>query len=438
MEVPALKYELGDSYLYGGLHNIGFRMVGVPGGKLLIKNAATPHSRSTTDILVEDGAISAVGTLEGEGMDVGGRLVMPGFVNVHTHLDKADLLSKMSPDQYGKSLEENRELLKALKKNYRVEEIRERAGRVIDEFIANGVTAIRTQVDVDATGGLKPLEALTQLRDASRAELQICAFPQEGVLREDCLGRVEDALKSGADLLGGLPLVEKTREEQLQHIEVLCELAVKHDVDLEVQVDESNNPEDFLLPVLAEKTIEYGLQGRVSATHCISLSAVDDKIAQETIRLVKEAMMNVIVTPSANMITRFDTADDVHSRASNSITRVKELLAAGVNVAVGTDNIRDIFYPLGNCSMLRELHVLASATRMTGEEDPVRLLGMGSANGASIMGLNYGLEKGCTGDLIVLNARNAREALNTTPVIPYVIKGGHVVCESVHEVEHGG
>jgi cytosine/creatinine deaminase len=406
-------------------------------GNLLIKNALTAGSSEPTDILIEDGIISEIGSIKGHGLDAAGRLVSPGFVNIHTHLDKADLLSRMTQKQFGHTLDENRELLKTFKRNYTVEEIKIRAGKVINEFIENGVTAIRTQVDVDSTGGLKPLEALKQLRDEVPIRLQLCAFPQQGVVEEANRSNIESALESGADLLGGLPLVEKTREAQEQHIDILFELAREYDVDLEVQVDESNNPQDFMLPLLAEKTIENKWEGRVSATHCISLSAQDDGIAQETIRLVAQARLNVIVTPSANLITQFRMPDDVHSRPSNSITRVKELLEAQVNVALGTDNIRDIFYPLGNCGMLREMHVLAAATRMTRGQDPGNLFDMTTVNAAKIMGLNYGLKARCAGDLIILNAKSQREALNGNPVVPYVISGGDIICESDLKVKHG-
>jgi len=406
-------------------------------GALLLKNAIIVGHSTPRDILIQDGLITEIGDLKGRGLDVGGRLVTSGFVNIHTHLDKADLLSRMRPEEFGKSLEENRELLKSYKRNYTVPEIRERAGRVIDGFVENGVTALRTQVDVDATGGLKPLEALVGLRDEGRLRMQVCAFPQQGVVDEKNRGMVEAALESGADLLGGLPLVEKTREEQAQHIEVLFELARKYDVDLEVQVDESNNPEDFMLPLLAQKTIEYGWVGRVSATHCISLSAQDDGVARETIKLMVEAGLNVIVTPSANLITQFRVPEGVHPRPNNSITRVKELLEAQVNVALGTDNVRDIFYPLGNCSILREMHVLAAATRMTRADDPANLFNMASANGARIMGLDYGVREGALADLVVLNAGSLRGALNGAANVPYVIGGGRLLCESKVEVKHG-
>ena len=400
---------------------------------IVVRNAAVP-SLGVVDIGVRDGLISSVGgKLSGrKEIDAKGMLVSSGFVNVHTHLDKADLLSRMRPEDFGKSLEENRELLKRFKREYTIKEIKSRAKRVVSEFVSQGVTAIRTQVDVDSTGKLTPLKALLELRDELKdfVTLQICAFPQQGVVNADSRNLVEEALSSGADLLGGLPLVEKTREEQEEHVNILFKLAKKYDKDLEVQVDESNNPQDFMLPILAEKTIENKWQGRVSATHTISLSAVEDKIAAETIKLVKQAEMNVIVTPSANLITRFSIPDDVHSRPSNSITRVKELLDAKVNVAIGTDNIRDIFYPLGDCSMLREMHVLAAATRMTRAADPQTLFRMASVNGAAIMGLKYGISEGSRADIIVLNRENERDTINGFPHVRHVISGGRLVAEN--------
>lgn len=402
--------------------------------EIAIKNARTLDSPQPIDLLISDGLITETGAgLDAENtIDADGRIIAPGFVNIHTHLDKSDLLSLMHAGDFGKTLEENRELLKKFKKNYTVENITERARKVIHEFMENGCTAIRTQVDVDSTGGLTPLKALAKLKENLKdtVTIQICAFPQQGVVDEESRRMVESALQEGADLLGGLPLVEKTPEGQEQHLDILFELAKKHGVGLEVQIDESNDPRDFLLPTLAQKTMENKMQGKVSATHCISLSAQSRQVAEETIQLVKQAGLNVIVTPSANMITRFNLPGDIHSQPSNSITLVKELIESGVNVAVGTDNIRDIFYPLGNCSILRELHVLASATRMTRQQDPQNLMEMASTAGAKIMGLDYGTKKGSKADLILLNAFKPQEILNKTPFIPAVFKAGRLVSET--------
>lgn len=377
-----------------------------------------------------NGLVSRVGAVSGKpDVDARGMLVHPGFVNVHTHLDKADLISRMKPGQFGKSLEENRELVKAFKRSYSEREVFERAGTVLEEMVAQGCTAVRTQVDVDPTCGLTPLRALVRVREkySDMVHLQVCAFPQEGVLSDEKRELLERALEGGADLLGGLPLVEKTPVDQKKHIDVLFETAKKHGVDLEVQVDESNSPGDFMLPYLIEKTVGENYEGRVSATHCISLSRVDDETAAKTIQGLKKARMNVIVTPSANLITRFP---ENAGRPGNSITRVRQLLEGGVNVAVGTDNVRDVFYPLGNCSMLREMHVLAVSTRMTGAEDFARLFEMASVNGAKVMGLDYGVAAGKRADFIVCGGISPRDVINGFPFIPYVIKDGRVVAET--------
>lgn len=398
---------------------------------LVIKRAIIREGTPAVDIGIRDGVIADIGEIEGEGIDAAGRLVLPGFVNSHTHLDKADLLSRMRPNQFGFTLEENRALLREFKAGYTADEIRGRARRVIHAMLCQGITAIRTQVDVDPTAGLTPLEALVQLKAecAAYVTIQVCAFPQEGVVNPDARTLLERALENGADLLGGLPLVEKTPEDRQRHVDLLFSMAKAYDVDLEVQVDESNDPRDFVLPYLAGKTIAEGHEGRVAATHCISLAHVDAAEADKTIRLVRDAGMTIIVTPSCNLITRFP--EDVRGRGYNSIVRLKDLLAHGVPVALGTDNIRDIFYPLGNGSMIREMHVLATTTRMSGVGDADEIARMATVNGAALLGLGYGVAVGKSADLLVTVARSTRELISGTPVVPYVVKGGRMVARTV-------
>ncbi|MFH1624934.1 MAG: amidohydrolase family protein [Pseudomonadota bacterium] len=402
---------------------------------LIIRNARLEDDGLPVDIGIRDGKIHSIGDVKGDGSEVRhinarNNLVMPGFVNSHTHLDKADLLSQMKPFQFGGTLEQNRKLIREFKENYTIAGIKERAGRVVKEMVRHGITAIRTQVDVDPTAKLLPVIAISELRKEyiDTVHIEICAFPQEGVLKPGAVELLEQALGSGADLLGGLPLVEKSEIEQKKHIDILFEMAKKFGVDLEVQLDESNDPKDFMLPYLAEKTIKEGYQGKVSATHCISLSKVDDEIASEVIKKLKEAEINVIVTPSCNLITRFPELKA--SRPYNSITRVPQLVEDGVNVAMGTDNVRDIFYPLGNGSMIREMHVLATTTRMTRIEDVDHIFDIGSLNGAKILGLDYGVSVGRSADLVVANSTTKRGVISGQEAIPYIVKNGHVISQS--------
>ena len=279
---------------------------------LIIRNAVLTDDTLPVDIGIKDGEIKSIGEIKEKAsthkeIDAKGCLVIPGFVNSHTHLDKADLISQMSPSQFGGTLEENRRLIREFKEDYTIAGIKERASRTIKELAGQGITAIRTQVDVDLTAKLTPLKALCELKKefADFVHIQICAFPQEGVFNPGARDLLEQALSEGSDLLGGLPLVEGTRRDQEKHIDMLFEIAKKYDKELDVQIDESNNPEDFMLPYLVEKTIDENYCGRVSATHCISLSKVKDEIADGIMERLKQADINVIITPSCNLITRF-------------------------------------------------------------------------------------------------------------------------------------
>ena len=402
---------------------------------LLIRNALLKDFDSPVDIGIKDGNIENIGNIkerypEGTEIDAEHKLVIPGFVNIHTHLDKADLLSQMKPSQFGGTLEENRRLIREFKEKYTLSGIKERSGRVVGEMVRQGVTAIRTQVDVDSTAKLLPLQAIKELKEeyAHMVDIEICAFPQEGVLKDGSRELLEKALNSGADILGGLPLVEKTEREWKEHIDILFEIVKKHNKNLEVQIDESNNPKDFMLPYLVKRTMEEGYQSRVSATHCISLSKVDNEEALEVIKKLKQAEMNVIVTPSCNLITTFPELKS--SRPYNSITRIRDLVENGVNVAIGTDNIRDIFYPLGNGSMIREMHVLATATRMNSIEDVEHIFNMSSLNGAKILGMNYGIAIGKQADILITNSTSKRGVISSHEMIPYVIKNGNIVSSA--------
>ena len=401
---------------------------------LAIRNATVEDgAASTCDIAARDGHIVSPGTGKvsaREEIDADGRLLSPGFVNGHCHLDKSDLLSRMEPGDFGKSLEENRELLKKFKKGYERAELKARASGVLREMAAQGVTALRSQVDVDTTAGLVPAEALIELRDecGRLVHLSLCAFPQEGVLRPGTRELMEEALKLGVEAVGGNPYVEAGEEERRRHVDVLFELAAAYDRDLEIQVDESNSPGDFLLPYIVEKASASGRGSRVAVTHCISLAAVEDARALAVMDGIAGAGMSVIVTPSCNMITRFP--EGVLRRGANSITRVKDLLERGVNVVLGTDNVRDIFYPLGNGSMLREMHVAAVALRMTAAGDARRLLEMATLAGARLLGLEYGLEPGCAADLMLMEGRSMRGVLSGAASVACVVRGGRPVVRT--------
>ncbi|HOG74575.1 MAG TPA: amidohydrolase family protein [Methanofastidiosum sp.] len=395
---------------------------------IIIKNAKI-NENTISDIGIRNGAIEKLGKLENglKTIDAEGKFVLNGFVNSHCHLDKSNLLDKMGEGQFGKSLEENRRLLKELKSTYSKKDIQGRASIAIEKMLAKGVTAIRTQVDVDSTCGLVPIEALLQVKKKyeGRVSIEISAFPQEGVVGDEKNELMEKAIEKGANVVGGLPLVED-KTNQKKHLNLIFEIAKKYGKSLDIQVDESNDPRTSILPELIKKTSEEKFFNRVNVTHAISLSRFPTQKALGYIDEMARLGMSVIVTPSANMITRFVEESDVWMRPSNSITRVTELCDKGIQVSLGTDNIRDIFYPFGNCSMIRELHMLISATRMTSKDHIDKAFEMATINGAKLLGLNYGIEPGKDADLIITNSFSKIDILNNDEIVPCTIKNGKI------------
>ncbi len=396
---------------------------------LVIKNARI-NDTTISDIGINNGIIEKIGKLKDGNtiIDANKHYVLSGFVNSHCHLDKSNLLDKMTEDHLVKTLEENRILLKKLKSSYSSSDIERRATDTIEKMLSKGITAIRTQVDVDPTAGLTPIKSLLKLKEKykDRAYIELAAFPQEGVADEAKRDLMEKAMELGADVVGGLPLVESKGNER-KHLEILFELAKQHNKNLDIQVDETNDPRMAILPEVLKKIKEENFQGRVTVTHAIALSRLPTEKAKEIIDQMKALKINVIVTPSANMITRFAEVNDLWIRPSNSITRVTELYDNGINVAIGTDNVRDIFYPFGNCSMIRELHMLVSATRMTTREYIDGAIAMATTNGAKLLGLNYGIDEGRQADIIITDGMSKLDILNSDETIPCVIKNGNIL-----------
>ena len=396
---------------------------------LVIQNARI-NDTTISDIGINNGKIEKIGKLKDGKTNINANkhYVISGFVNSHCHLDKSNLLDKMTEDHLGKTLEENRLLLKKLKSSYSEPDIEKRATDTIERMLSKGITAIRTQVDVDPTAGLVPTKSLLKIKNKfkDRVYLEISAFPQEGVVDEAKRELMEKAIELGADVVGGLPLVEEKGKEK-RHLEILFELAKEHNKKLDIQVDETNDPRMSILPEVIKKTKEENFNGRVTVTHAIALSRFPSEKAMQMIQQMKNLNINVIVTPSANMITRFSEINDLWIRPSNSITRVTELYDNGINVALGTDNVRDIFYPFGNCSMIRELHMLVSATRMTTRDYIDGALAMATTNGAKLLGLNYGIEEGRQADIIITDGTSKLDILNSDETIPCVIKNGKIL-----------
>jgi cytosine/creatinine deaminase len=317
---------------------------------ILIKNVTVWGLDGPRDLAVADGRFVAL-PREAEKisaivLDAEGRIAVPGFVEPHIHLDKA-LISERAPVNLSGTLTEAIEILWKIKRNYAVDEIAERASRILARAIENGISRLRTHVDVDPIGGTRPAEGLIQARDRFREliDIQIVAFPQEGIVKSPGTeGLMRRVMKLGVDVVGGMPFNEASPGDSRRHIEIVFDTAKEFNADIDMHVDETDDPFARTLEVLAELTIVNDWQGRVTAGHTCALASYPRDYADHVIARLKEARINMIANPATNLMLQ-GRLDDYPKR--RGVTQVKELLAAGVNVACGQDCVHDTFYPFG-------------------------------------------------------------------------------------------
>jgi cytosine deaminase len=410
-----------------------------PAADMIVRNALVWGTAAPQDLAISDGRYipaDQADTSGGHEIDAAGRLCIPGFVEPHIHLDKV-LLAESVPVNRSGSLDEAIGILGARKATYEAGEIAERAGRIVAAAITNGVTRMRTHIDVDSVCGLIPLAALLEVRErfAEFVDLQIVAFPQLGILQDPGTeALLHDAMARGADIVGGMPFNEAAPADSREHIRIAFEIARAHDADVDMHIDETDDPGARTLEMLCEATIEHGWQGRVTAGHTCALAAYDDAYANHVIDLVAQAQLHMITNPATNLMLQ--GRDDGHPKR-RGITRVKELLARGVNVSFGQDNLRDMFYPFGRDDPLELAWLAAHAAHMSQPDEIEAVFAMATVNGARVLGLSdYGTEPGCAGDLVILDAASAAEAITARADRSYVIKRGRVVAETTTRTTH--
>ncbi|MDY0120029.1 MAG: amidohydrolase family protein, partial [Clostridia bacterium] len=365
-----------------------------------------------------------------EVIDVEGKLVAPAFIDPHIHLDKVNILDSVRKNVSG-TLTEAIEIIWDRKKQYTNEDVILRAGAVLDKALMNGTLAIRTHVDIDTIGGLKPLEGVLALRETykDKMTLQLVAFPQEGIIKDPgCDKLMEEAMKMGCDIVGGMPANENTPDDSLAHVKFCFDLAERYDADVDMHVDETDDPFYRTLEMVADETIKRGWQGRVTAGHTCALAAYDDHYAAYVIEKVKRAGIHMITNPVTNLMLQGRLDKQPIRRG---ITRVKELLEAGVNVSFGQDCVNDTFYPLGSADMLQVANITVHAAQMSLPPELEKVFDMITFDANKIMNLEgYGIEEGCTANLVVVDAKNIREAMALQPNRPYVIREGKVIVKN--------
>ena len=399
---------------------------------LVVRNARLRHRADLADIAIADGRIVRIDGRIADGareeVDATGGLVTPAFVEPHIHLDKA-LTADRAPENRTNFFEDSIAIMREVKRGYTVDDVAARATEVIHRLVGHGVTFVRSYVDVDSIVDLVALEGVLAARERCRAlaHVEVIAFPQEGILCDPGTDeRLRKALERGADVVGGMPFAELDDDDARRHTDLVFELARRYDRDIQMHVDETDDPGARTLHHYAVTTLRAGWTGRVAADHVTALAAYDDTYAARVIGLVARAGMSVVTLPSKLM--RGGIRDREPRR--RGLTRVKELLAAGVNVAYGQDVIQDGFIPVfGTGDPLQVGFLLAFAAQFSTRRDVETLYDMATVNGARLMRLpDYGLEVGRRADLVVIAAPSVPEAYRTQAARRAVIHDGRIVA----------
>ncbi len=400
---------------------------------LLVRGANLPDGRKAFDIAVQDGRIAEIApAIKAKGareIDARGRLVSPPFVDAHFHMDSTLSLGQPRLNESG-TLLEGIKLWSELKPHLTVESIKTRAHEFCRWAIARGSLAIRSHVDV-CDDRLLAVDALLEVKReiAPWLDLQLVAFPQDGFFRyPKARENLLRALDKGVDVVGGIPHFERTMAEGAASVKALCEIAAERGLPVDMHCDETDDPLSRHVESLAYETQRLGLRGRVTASHLTSMHSMDNYYVSKLIPLMREAGLHVVANPLIN-ITIQGRHDTYPKR--RGMTRVKELMAAGVNVAMGHDCVMDPWYSLGSHDMLEVAHMGLHVGQMTGMSEMQRCFEAVTINAARAMGLEgYGMEPGCRADFVILQAADPIEALRLKPARLQVVRAGRVIAET--------
>lgn len=400
---------------------------------LIVRNANLPTGETGQDIAVKDGLIAEVGPgIEAEAaetIDAAGHLLTPPFVDSHFHMDATLSLGLPRLNESG-TLLEGIALWGELKPHLTVEALKERALALCRWSIAKGTLAIRSHVDI-CDDRLLAVEALLEVRETVKdhIDLQLVAFPQDGYLRSPTAKEnLKRALDKGVDIVGGIPHFERTMAEGADSVRLLCEVAAERGLMVDMHCDETDDPNSRHIESLSYQTQRLGMQGRVTGSHLTSMHSMDNYYVSKLLPLMAEAGVHAVANPLIN-ITIQGRHDSYPKR--RGMTRVKELLAQGINVSFGHDCVMDPWYPLGSHDMIEVAHMGLHVAQMTGVEEQKACFAAVTANGAKTMGLEgYGLASGCKADMVILQAGDVLEALRLRPARLTVIRRGQVIAET--------
>jgi cytosine deaminase len=401
---------------------------------LLLRDARVLGTADPVDIAVTGGRIEALdaGLEPGEStevVDLGGRLVTPPLVEPHIHLDAVLTVGEPRPNVSG-SLFEGIAVWAERVASLTHDDVRTRAREVLLWQLANGVQAVRSHVDV-GDPRFHALHALRELREefAGLVDLQLVAFPQQGIYGDEGgEARMRRAVENGADVVGAIPHFELTREDGVASVKFAFALAADRGLRVDIHCDETDDDHARFVEVMVAETIRRGMSGRVTASHTTAMHSYNNAYASRVITNIARAGLHMVTNPLDNAVLqgRFDTGP-----IRRGHTRVKELVAAGVNVAIGHDSVMDPWYPLGYGDPAQAAFVLAHLGHMSGAEELPFLFQMITANPARALGVDAaGLRVGGPASLVVFDAPTPEDALRRVTPRFLVLRDGAVVART--------
>ncbi|AXI10957.1 cytosine deaminase [Oceanobacillus zhaokaii] len=402
---------------------------------MIIKNATLRGKDGLWHFIIEGGKINNItqtlGDVAGkEVIDVEGSLVLPPFIEPHIHLDTTLTAGEPEWNKSG-TLFEGIQRWAQRKETLTAEDVKTRSKTALKWQIAQGIQHVRTHVDV-TDPDLTALKAMLEVKEemAPFVDIQLVAFPQEGILSyPNGAELLEESLKMGADVVGGIPHFEFTREYGVDSLKIAFDLAEKYDRLVDIHCDEIDDEQSRFVEVVAAEAYKRGLGTRTTASHTTAMGSYNDAYTYKLFRLLKLSNINFVSNPLVNIHLqgRFDTYPK-----RRGLTRVKELQEAGLNVCFGHDDIFDPWYPLGTGNMLQVLHMGIHASQLMGYDEIVNSIDLITKNSAKTLNIDsdYGIEEGKAANFIVLSAENEYEAIRKQATVRYSFRNGKIIAET--------
>jgi len=404
---------------------------------LIFRRANLPDGRTGIDIGIDGDRIVAVEpqlqAKANEEIDAEGRLLSPPFVDAHFHMDATLSLGLPRMNRSG-TLLEGIALWGELKPRLTHEAVAARALAYCDMAVAQGLLAIRSHVDV-CDDRLMAVESLLEVkkRVASYLDLQLVAFPQDGLYRSPTAERnLLRALDMGVEVVGGIPHFERTMADGAASVRRLCEIAAERGLLVDMHCDESDDPLSRHIETLAAESKRLGLNGRVAGSHLTSMHSMDNYYVSKLLPLIAEAGVAAIANPLIN--TTLQGRHDTYPKR-RGLTRVPELMACGVKVAFGHDCVMDPWYALGSGDMLDVAHMAVHVGHLTALDAIRSCYDAVTVNAAKILHLDrYGIAPGCRADVVLLQAADPFEAIRLKAPRLLVLRGGKMIARTPERV----